>query len=77
MFDVRRGDLGWFAWGNITVTHLNDANGVIAFTRDGGKYLIVLNFKGSDLRTKAGPRDAMGRAERLPTRESRGKVAGG
>src|SRR3984893_376130 len=48
MFDVRRGDLGRFAWGNITVTHLNDANGVIAFTRDGGKYLIVLNFKGSD-----------------------------
>jgi 1,4-alpha-glucan branching enzyme len=48
MFDVRRGDLGRFARGNITVTHLNDANGVIAFTRDGGKYLIVLNFKGSD-----------------------------
>ena len=30
------------------MTHLNDANGIVAFTRDGGKYLIVLNFKGGD-----------------------------
>jgi 1,4-alpha-glucan branching enzyme len=48
MFDIRRGDLGRFAWGNFTLTHLNDANGIIAFTRDGGKYLVVLNFKGGD-----------------------------
>ena len=47
IIDIRRGDLGRFAWGDIAVTHINDANGVIAFTRDNGKYLIVLNFKGA------------------------------
>jgi 1,4-alpha-glucan branching enzyme len=48
MFDIRRGDLGRFAGSRTTLTHLNDANGIVAFTRDGGKYLIVLNFKGGD-----------------------------
>jgi 1,4-alpha-glucan branching enzyme len=47
MLDIRRGDLGRFAWGDITLTHLNDANGVVAFTRDAGKYLVVVNLKGS------------------------------
>ena len=28
-------------------THLNDANGIVAFTRDGGKYAVVLNFRGT------------------------------
>ena len=48
MFDIRRGDLGRFAGSGATLTHLNDAHGIVAFTRDGGKYLIVLNFKGGD-----------------------------
>jgi 1,4-alpha-glucan branching enzyme len=47
VLDVRRGDLGRFASGDIRLTHLNDANGVVAFTRDAGKYVVVLNFKGS------------------------------
>jgi len=46
MFDIRSGDLGRFAWGDIRITHLHDDNGVAAFVRDNGKYLIVLNFKG-------------------------------
>ncbi|HST93371.1 MAG TPA: alpha-amylase family glycosyl hydrolase [Microvirga sp.] len=43
---IRRGDLNRFAAGDIVLTHLHDDDGIAAFTRDGGKYLIVLNFKG-------------------------------
>jgi hypothetical protein len=32
MLDIRRGDLSRLASGDITITHLNDANGVAAFT---------------------------------------------
>jgi 1,4-alpha-glucan branching enzyme len=46
MMDIRRGDMGRLASGDITITHRDERNGVIAFSRDGGKYLIVLNFKG-------------------------------
>jgi hypothetical protein len=46
MLDIRRGDLSRLASGDITITHLNDANGVAAFIRDAGKYLVVLNFRG-------------------------------
>jgi 1,4-alpha-glucan branching enzyme len=46
MLDIRRGDLSRLASGDITIAHLNDANGVAAFTRDAGKYLVVLNFRG-------------------------------
>ncbi len=45
MFDIRAGDLGRFAHGDIQITHIHNANGIMAFTRDNGKYLIVLNFK--------------------------------
>jgi 1,4-alpha-glucan branching enzyme len=46
MLDIRRGDLGRLARGDVTLMHSNDANGVVAFSRDGGKYVVVLNFKG-------------------------------
>ncbi len=46
MCDIRTGDLSRFAWGDIRITHIHDDNGIVAFTRDNGKYLIVLNFKG-------------------------------
>ena len=36
-----------FAHGNIQITHLHDQNGIAAFTRGDGKYLIVLNFRGN------------------------------
>ena len=47
MLQIRRGDIGRLAGGDITITHLNDANGIAAFTRDGGKYAVVLNFRGT------------------------------
>ena len=47
MLEIRRGDLGRLAAGDIAITHLNDANGIVAFTRDGGKYAVVLNFRGT------------------------------
>ena len=37
MLEIRRGDLGRLAAGDIAITHLNNANGIVAFTRDGGK----------------------------------------
>lgn len=43
---IRGNDLSTFASGDSWITHINDANGVAAFTRAGGKYAIVLNFKG-------------------------------
>ena len=39
--------MGRLASGDMRMTHLHDDNGVAAFTRDHGKYLIVLNFKGT------------------------------
>jgi 1,4-alpha-glucan branching enzyme len=47
MIEIRKSDPTSFAWPDILITHIHDGNGVIAFTRDGGKYLVVLNFKGS------------------------------
>ena len=47
MLEIRRGDLGRLAAGDIAITHLNDANGIVAFTRAGGKYAVVLNFRGT------------------------------
>ena len=43
---IRKDDATSFAWPDIRITHLHDGNGIAAFTRDGGKYLVVLNFKG-------------------------------
>jgi len=48
MFEIRHNDSGIFAWGGIEITHINNGNGIAAFTRDNGKYLIVLNFKDRD-----------------------------
>jgi len=47
MFEIRRGDPPGFAWSDIAITHIHDGNGVAAFTRGQGKYLVVLNFKGN------------------------------
>jgi 1,4-alpha-glucan branching enzyme len=46
MFDIRRGSLNSFSQGDIQVAHIHNDDGIMAFTRDHGKYLIVLNFKG-------------------------------
>jgi len=46
MMEIRKNDPTSFAWPNIQITHIHDGNGVIAFTRNDGKYLVVLNFKG-------------------------------
>lgn len=45
IFDLRRADPQSLAISPIEITHLHDDNGVAAFTRDGGRYLIVMNFK--------------------------------
>ena len=45
MFDIRRGSPNSFAEGDIQITHVNNDDGIIAFVREHGKYLIVLNFK--------------------------------
>jgi len=44
-FDLRRADQQSLATSSIEIKHIHDENGVAAFTRDGGKYLIVMNFK--------------------------------
>ncbi|NGZ96717.1 MAG: 1,4-alpha-glucan branching protein [Nitrospira sp. WS110] len=46
MFDIRRGSLNSFAEGDIQISHVHNDDGVVAYTREQGKYLIVLNFKG-------------------------------
>jgi 1,4-alpha-glucan branching enzyme len=48
MFDIRKQDPTAFAWPKINITHLDNDNGIFAFTRDNGKYLVVLNFRGQD-----------------------------
>lgn len=48
MFEIRKNDPQSFAWKTIAITHIHDANGIVAFTRDEGKYLVVLNFRGRD-----------------------------
>jgi 1,4-alpha-glucan branching enzyme len=48
MFEIRKNDPESFAWNKIAITHIHDANGIVAFTRDDGKYLVVLNFRGKD-----------------------------
>ncbi len=44
IFDIRRSNMAAFAWGDMQITHIHNDNGVAAFTRDAGRYLIVLNF---------------------------------
>lgn len=45
--DIRADDMQTLAAGDSVVTHIHNDNGVAAFTRANGKYLVVLNFKGS------------------------------
>ncbi len=47
MAQVRVSDPESFAWKSIQITHLHNDNGVVAFIRDDGKYLVVLNFRGN------------------------------
>lgn len=47
MFEIRRNHMSAFADSDISVTHTHNDNGVVAFTRANGRYLIVLNFKGN------------------------------
>jgi len=46
MFEIRNSD-SVLSDGGISVTHLYNQNGVVAFTRHMGKYLVILNFKGT------------------------------
>ncbi len=46
MFAIRRAHQWVFAHGDIHIAHVHNDNGIIAFTRNNGQYLIVLNFKG-------------------------------
>jgi 1,4-alpha-glucan branching enzyme len=48
MIQIRKDDPQAFAWPKISIRHIHDGNGIFAFTRDDGKYLVVLNFKGKD-----------------------------
>lgn len=45
--EIRRSDLALFSSSDSTVLHINDSDGVAAFSRDNGKYVVVLNFKGN------------------------------
>lgn len=45
LLDIRKSDSELLAMSSIDIQHIHDDNGVAAFTRDGGKYLVVLNFK--------------------------------
>lgn len=47
MNEIRGNDLTDFATGDSFVTHINNNNGIAAFTRNNGEYVIVLNFKGT------------------------------
>jgi 1,4-alpha-glucan branching enzyme len=45
ILEIRKMDLTGFAWGDIEVTHIHNDNGIICFTRNNKKYVIILNFK--------------------------------
>src|SRR5690606_10160909 len=47
LIELRRGDPQTLAQSDIRIVHIHDGNGVAAFTRDGGRYLVVMNFKGN------------------------------
>jgi 1,4-alpha-glucan branching enzyme len=50
LIEIRKADPTTFAQSPIAITHIHNDNGITAFTRDGGEYLVVLNFKGRDWR---------------------------
>ncbi len=43
---IRGDDFTTLSTGNSWITHINDANGVAAFTRADAKYAVIMNFKG-------------------------------
>jgi 1,4-alpha-glucan branching enzyme len=47
MNEIRSSDSSTFASSDSTVMHINDGNGITAFSRDNGKYIVVLNFRGT------------------------------
>jgi 1,4-alpha-glucan branching enzyme len=47
MIQIRKQDRETLATSPIRVRHIHNDNGVAAFTRAGGKYLVVMNFKGN------------------------------
>ena len=47
MIAIRQEHSWVFANSDISIVHIHNDNGVAAFTRDSGKYLIILNFKGN------------------------------
>jgi len=47
VFMLRKKDSSSFSSGDIKITHIYDDNGVAVFTRDNSKYVVVLNFKGT------------------------------
>jgi 1,4-alpha-glucan branching enzyme len=44
--EIRRGDPNRLSGSDIRITHLHDGNGIASFSRDGGKYVAVMNFRG-------------------------------
>ncbi|MEA3291116.1 MAG: alpha-amylase family glycosyl hydrolase, partial [Pseudomonadota bacterium] len=48
LIGIRKEAARSLAWPDIRIAHLHDENGIAAFTRDGGNYLVVLNFKVGD-----------------------------
>ncbi|MFO0911035.1 MAG: alpha-amylase family glycosyl hydrolase, partial [Isosphaeraceae bacterium] len=44
LFELRKSDPQALAWPEIAVTHIHNDNGIVAFTRGQGRYLVVLNF---------------------------------
>ncbi|WP_440905260.1 carbohydrate-binding module family 20 domain-containing protein [Catenovulum sp. SX2] len=45
--EIRRNDEVSIATGNSWVSHIHNENGIAAFVRDNGKYVVVMNFKGT------------------------------
>jgi 1,4-alpha-glucan branching enzyme len=45
MLDIRRSDFNSLSNSDITIIHLHNDNGIAAFSRDDGKYVVVMNFK--------------------------------
>ena len=45
MFEIRKENKETLAFSPIEIQHIHDDNGVAAFTRDDGKFVVVLNFK--------------------------------
>jgi 1,4-alpha-glucan branching enzyme len=47
MFEIRKADPDGFSSPAIAIAHIHDDNGIVAFTRGDGKYMVVMNFRGN------------------------------